>query len=343
MLLGILPRSILAGFLLLTLAACGGSSVRDLIEDKIEREIEEEVTGDDDGMTGGGEPWPVSAMSVQDLAGAQPLHLDADQVASALTARTDAADSLLASDVLVKGLPLRAPATCGASASDTCRLDLTGLVPLAELAGVAIEDPNPTISAGDLDYEDGDPDTGYQAIATYRGVSLGQGRGSSELVGLHFDRYGYGGWLDSSYFVVESAAIGGDTPLGNIGVGYSVGAEAGSNPTGTGRVTWTGVMVGTDVSATSALNNRAQGDAEITIEDLADPQVDVSFANITDLATGDSHDDLSWSGIPLMEGRFTSGSAGASIDGKFYGSDHAEVGGVFERNDVVGAFGATRD
>jgi len=30
------------------------------------------------------------------------------------------------------------------------------------------------------------------------------------------------------------------------------------------------------------------------------------------------------------------------IEGRFYGSDHQEVGGIFERNQLTGAFGASR-
>ncbi|MDE0173684.1 MAG: hypothetical protein OYH76_00540 [Defluviicoccus sp.] len=32
----------------------------------------------------------------------------------------------------------------------------------------------------------------------------------------------------------------------------------------------------------------------------------------------------------------------SSIEGRFYGSDHGEVGGIFERDGLIGAFGGSR-
>lgn len=60
------------------------------------------------------------------------------------------------------------------------------------------------------------------------------------------------------------------------------------------------------------------------------------------IGTGAARDDMSWSGIPLADGRFGTGAAGDAIEGAFYGSGHREVGGVFERDRVFGALGAKR-
>ena len=51
---------------------------------------------------------------------------------------------------------------------------------------------------------------------------------------------------------------------------------------------------------------------------------------------------MTFNGIPLVGGRFRTGSAGDAIEGVFYGPEHQEAGGVFERGRVFGAFGATR-
>ena len=85
-----------------------------------------------------------------------------------------------------------------------------------------------------------------------------------------------------------------------------------------------------------------RGDARIVIPALADPSVEVAFTNVRELGTGDARDDMSWSAIPLADGRFATGSAGDSIEGAFYGPGHREAGGVFERGRVFGAFGARR-
>ncbi|MCY4498212.1 MAG: transferrin-binding protein-like solute binding protein [Rhodospirillaceae bacterium] len=52
-----------------------------------------------------------------------------------------------------------------------------------------------------------------------------------------------------------------------------------------------------------------------------------------------------WSAIPVTVGGFERASAGAAknvIKDKFYGPNHEEVGGIFERDQVLGAFGAAR-
>ena len=197
-----------------------------------------------------------------------------------------------------------------------------------------------TLSLSDLVYDDGDPDTEYQAVAEHRGVSLAQGRGSSRFSGFAIDRYGYGGWLSHSYFVSESGKLtDGPLPGANLEYSFSVGKATGSNPVG-GTASWTGVMVGGDMGGEDA--HRVQGDAAITIADFADPKVGVEFTNIYDVSTNIEHSDITWSDIPLTGGRFTTDSANAYVTGEFYGPNHEEVGGVFEHDEIVGAFGAKR-
>lgn len=48
---------------------------------------------------------------------------------------------------------------------------------------------------------------------------------------------------------------------------------------------------------------------------------------------------IAWNGLPIDDaGVF----GGAGIQGRFYGSDHEEVGGVFLKDSISGAFGASR-
>ena len=101
-------------------------------------------------------------------------------------------------------------------------------------------------------------------------------------------------------------------------------------------------MVGADVSQTATHRNLIQGNAEITIADFADPQVDIAFTQVFDLINQTQRGDMTWTGIQVTAGGFSSGSDQNSIQGRFYGSDHEEVGGIFERNQILGAFGASR-
>ena len=199
-----------------------------------------------------------------------------------------------------------------------------------------------TISTSDLEYAD--PDAEYQVIGTHRGVRISQGEGPTEISGYSLDRYGYGGWLNHSFFVVESAGVSEGLLQGTmLGYSYSVGEATGSNPApAVGGGSWTGVMVGMDVSGTAAPGSVVQGDAEITINDFADPMVGVAFTNIHNLVSESTYDDMTWSDLTLTDGSFKDGTVGDSISGQFYGPGHEEVGGVFERNGILGAFGGDR-
>ena len=96
------------------------------------------------------------------------------------------------------------------------------------------------------------------------------------------------------------------------------------------------------MSATASRFNTIRGDADLTIADLAAPSLDVAFTGIRDTDAGGQRADMIWTGIPLTGGSFDSGFDGNSIQGKFYGPNHQEVGGIFERDKVIGAFGAKR-
>lgn len=101
-------------------------------------------------------------------------------------------------------------------------------------------------------------------------------------------------------------------------------------------------MVGRDVSASASRGNEIRGNADLTIGDFADPRIDVAFTNISDVDAGRRRADMTWEGVPVRGGGFSTGSDGNSVQGQFYGPNHEEVGGTFERDQVMGAFGATR-
>ena len=170
------------------------------------------------------------------------------------------------------------------------------------------------------------------------------GTGSACSSTYEIDRLGYGGWLEHSFFIVESAVgTGGILDGAVLGYSYSVGDATGTNPDISGGASWTGVMVGMSVTGTAARGNPVQGDADISI-DLSNPAtVGVSFTNIHDLKNESVLQPMNWSGIPMTDGGFRTGSDGNSVDGRFYGPNHEEVGGVFERDMVIGAFGGDRE
>ena len=175
-------------------------------------------------------------------------------------------------------------------------------------------------------------------------VPLAQWRGQGQIGDVTTDVLGYGGWLEHTLFAVMGEVTRGEDGMVAGGQIDSLvfGSPTATNPT-SGSGLWTGVMVGVDVSDTDALGNAIQGEAEITIRDFLNPTVDVGFSNVFDLAAGTSRLDMSWQDIPLTSGEFHLSEANNDwIDGYFYGPNHEEVGGIFNRNLIRGAYGAKR-
>lgn len=81
-----------------------------------------------------------------------------------------------------------------------------------------------------------------------------------------------------------------------------------------------------------------QGDARVTA-DFADMDLDVALTGIAGMESGDAYDDMTWEGVAMRDGAFET----PTLSGRFFGPDHEEVGGVFDRDGIVGAFGATRE
>ena len=215
----------------------------------------------------------------------------------------------------------------------------------------------------------------YQAVLTRSGIPLAQLRqkeqessfGVTDEIQIP-DTAGYGGWLEHSAFVTLAGPF--HTSLREDGLsvarlatfysgeeegeytrrvgGFSFGNHTGSMPIG-GSATWTGVLSGIDM----VFNHPVQGDAELVVN-FERSDIDVAFTEISDLETltkltrpdlpltsPSENLTVRWSRLPLTnEGSF--GALDGSIEGWFYGPDHQEAGGIFQRYGIVGAFGARR-
>lgn len=111
------------------------------------------------------------------------------------------------------------------------------------------------------------------------------------------------------------------------GAAVSFGDFRDAAPTGTGRVVWEGQAIAVD-----GLGNESRGTSMVDIDDLAAPDVDVVLSGLPQ--------DLSWTDVPLDLGLFD--ASDGSMWGGFFGPEQEEVGGVFERAGLTGAFGGTR-
>ena len=132
---------------------------------------------------------------------------------------------------------------------------------------------------------------------------------------------------------------GGEALLSTVGFAYGLAMTV--NPTG-GAARWTGTMFGFDITDGETGGNRVQGVADLVIQDFSVPEIDVAFTGIRGLDLEAPLADMGWDAIPLRDGVFRSVQADSVIDGRMYGADHTHVGGVFERDGIVGAFGAER-
>ena len=170
------------------------------------------------------------------------------------------------------------------------------------------------------------------------GVALGEFSGSKSFPGwpISTDYQIYGMWGTRMYVAVEQTHWSGEGTPGTLDgletvLAYALGVDSGSNPL-TGSAAWTGRVVALDRMAPDQL---VQGAAALTY-DFGDQTLDVAF---TDLGRAP----LTWHDLAVEDGRFEDGAGRDRLTGTFYGDQHEEAGGVFERNDLIGAFGATRD
>ena len=148
---------------------------------------------------------------------------------------------------------------------------------------------------------------------------------------------GYAAWAyPQAFFVLtgtDSSAPGIDLMMP---VSFGDGSSRGTNPA-PGSAAWNGAMIGKRVGI-FAPGADVVGDARLVV-DFGQLDVDVSFTNIAERGTGQTVQDMNWQNLPMRAGTFR----GAGLEGRFYGPNHEGAGGVFERSNITGAFGATRE
>ena len=177
----------------------------------------------------------------------------------------------------------------------------------------------------------------YDIVMIDENIPLVQAQAAGRIGGRGRVEYrSYGGWLDDSVFVIEyQNAIVGNEGLSRI-ASYSFGNATETNPTASAN--WEGVMLGIDKGEGDTI----QGDARIVF-DITDANVDVTFDNIKNLDDESNIDRMDWTNIMVDNGTFIStDTMTGSISGNFYGDMHQEVGGIFDRDSIIGAFGARR-
>ena len=199
-----------------------------------------------------------------------------------------------------------------------------------------------TVDFADPPGEDTDqPDTGQQrAVLTKNGITLYEIRGGTG--GPNARDYG-AAWMDHGGFGVltKYQSTVQDTLITRR-VALAIGDSTRTRPSS--NATWVGVMVGTPARG-SRRDNILQGDVTLTYRSLGQ-DIDAAFTNIKDLDRNASHsvsqvrfDDVS---VGTDGNYIQKTAAGNYIQGGFFGPNHAETGGVFEKRGIIGSFGAKK-
>lgn len=217
--------------------------------------------------------------------------------------------SIIASDAIVYilGLPFRVESSCAVSA---CTISVS-----AQTFTIAAEDTLPERSERESE----------QLFS--RRETLDDGS--------RIDAYG--AWIEQSGFAVL-------TRTGSDGLGAKMAVSIADHFPATnpreldGGATWLGAMAGIDSRNRSPLRGRSK----LTIRNFSEPAVDILFTEIREIETSAARPDMTWNAVAIQGGAFSHGNQGDRISGRFYGDTHQEVGGVFERNLIVGGFAAKR-
>ncbi|MCY4052314.1 MAG: hypothetical protein OXE98_00370 [Hyphomicrobiales bacterium] len=185
----------------------------------------------------------------------------------------------------------------------------------------------------------------YRAVMGHREVTVVEARSAGRVQvsnrNISFQFQSYVGWLENSLFGVESRISIAELGTGIRFTSYSFGNSVETNPTS--DATWNGVMIG----ANQLTDNILHGDATITFS-FQETNVDIDFMSIRDLDAGVdfSTTSMSWEDIEVIDGSFATdpnvNTSTGTIKGAFYGNSHEEVGGIFERNYIIGSFGGVR-
>ena len=268
------------------------------------------------------------------VGGTAPTSMTETQIVSAIQDRATVADTFEFSDF--SGTP-NVDITCTNNSS------CSGNVPDVDMLTFSLT------GIEDLSLVDDTDLVGFvsnsQAVMLDHGVTMIQSEAAAgQNDGTHLTFQTYGGWLANSVFGVEMLGVTETNTTTNRFASFSFGKESGSNPTGTPPFQYTGVMVGTNTETGRVIH----GDSAIHYSTNTANRLDqVTFNNVKNLDDGSdvtfgSVNRLQFNGIPLTNGSFESTTG--DIKGSFYGTNHEEVGGIFNSStyNLIGAFGGTR-
>ena len=291
---------------------------------------------------GGGGPTPLPIM---------PLPLTSAEAIAEWEARYEASTSLLVTDFVFvppeDGSPrLRGHTSCGGTTCLTA-LDGYGAYRLSLLS------PEALAAGGVLTTDEAMVDL-HEADGMRFGTTRLTYTQQEDWIDFRTDVFSLRGWLDYVSIEVARATVAhgeiyweGDTEVytgERFFYARAQGLASESAPVD-GAATWTGAMVGGVGVPGDEIGIAIRGQAALTYEFAAE-QMDVALTNIQNADPAkhgvQGYPNLYWRELDVVDGRFGGGFAEDTIEGQFYGPNHEEVGGIFQRAPMLGAFGGKR-
>ena len=223
----------------------------------------------------------------------------------------------------------------------------------------------PVIGAIHVDrtWVDGDlPDlAGFERLESRRGIALAR----KEAVpgeGAAYHRL-FGGWMEHGFFLIETFGAGLEESFVYETFWFGDASHTGPVTAKGGTATWSGIVSGVATATPGDAGTFVHGDATVRVNGLGavgEASVEVLFGNLVREDSGAGVADMAWRGLRL-QGRsfgtddvlFNDGAgyfpkagfgtaSGGSLFGHVYGPNGEEVGGLFHRDGIAGAFAAGR-
>ncbi len=161
-------------------------------------------------------------------------------------------------------------------------------------------------------------------------------RNGVSLAHLQLDRFAidaWGAWGFYSLAAIVHQSVPPTGPNNDLLLSLSGGAASGSSPV-SGSASWSGIAVARELNP-SHIGVRLGYDAELEL-DFDSSTLGLTFVPypVSGLGSDAALQVLSWNDVPVADGAF----AATGLDGRFYGPSHEEAGGIFERDQIAGAF-----
>ena len=217
--------------------------------------------------------------------------------------------------------------------------------------GITIDYISPELLLGTVDNNPDVQDLQVPTSVNTNGVELRvlDFAGSAEVLGTQysgFGRYVFGILEHSAFFAGTSSGSGELVASGIIASEVYQAGVLGNAPNSNPTIsaTWEGAFAGFWTGQGGYQGNTIVGESTVGINGLggSNPTVNLSLDDLVDMVhTRHSVASVDATGMRLRAGAFE--DATGRVRGNFYGPQHEEVAGTYHRNNLAGAFGASRE